>query len=128
MKLKTLAEVRKLLGHIPSERRELSTWQHVEATLQACAAGEGHKRTSGDLSPECARSRLTPKRFRTTKTITSFQALRIIGSRRDKRGDRIHRQFSAKPLRYKFDTNKPTVAPDDSTIPLDAIPKEYKGE
>jgi hypothetical protein len=36
--LKTLADVRKLLGHIPKER-QLSTWQHVEATLQACAAG-----------------------------------------------------------------------------------------
>ena len=36
----TLADVRKLLGHVPKERRELSTWRHVEATLQACAAGE----------------------------------------------------------------------------------------
>jgi len=26
--------VRKLLGHIPKERRQLSTWQHVEATLR----------------------------------------------------------------------------------------------
>src|SRR5271156_6413088 len=33
MTLKTLADVRKLLGHIPKERRQLSTWQHVEATL-----------------------------------------------------------------------------------------------
>src|SRR5271156_6438464 len=40
MTLKTLADVRKLLGHIPKERRELSTWWHVEATLQACAAGD----------------------------------------------------------------------------------------
>jgi hypothetical protein len=40
MTLKTLADVRKLLGHIPKERRELSTWQHVEKTLQECAAGE----------------------------------------------------------------------------------------
>jgi hypothetical protein len=39
MTLTTLADVRKLLGHIPKERRQLSTWQHVEATLQACAAG-----------------------------------------------------------------------------------------
>ena len=38
--LKTLADVRKLLGHIPKERRQLSTWQHVEKTLQACAAGD----------------------------------------------------------------------------------------
>jgi hypothetical protein len=36
---KTLADVRKLLGHIPEERRQLSTWRHVEATMQDCAAG-----------------------------------------------------------------------------------------
>jgi hypothetical protein len=40
MTLKTLADVRKLLSHIPKELRQLSTWQHVEKTLQACAAGE----------------------------------------------------------------------------------------
>ncbi len=40
MTLKTLPDVRKLLSHIPNERRELSTWQHVEATLQACVGGE----------------------------------------------------------------------------------------
>jgi hypothetical protein len=40
MTLKTLADVRKLLSHIPKERRGLSTWQHVEKTLQACAAGD----------------------------------------------------------------------------------------
>ena len=38
--LKTLADVRKLLGHIPKERRQLSTWQHVEKTLQACGGGD----------------------------------------------------------------------------------------
>jgi hypothetical protein len=38
--LRTLADVRKLLSHIPKERRELSTWQHVEKTLHDCAAGE----------------------------------------------------------------------------------------
>ncbi len=37
--LKTLADVRTLLGHIPKERRQLSTWQHVDKTLQACARG-----------------------------------------------------------------------------------------
>jgi hypothetical protein len=40
MTLKTLSDVRKLLGHIPKERRQLSNWRHVEATLQACALGE----------------------------------------------------------------------------------------
>jgi len=32
--------VRKLIGHIPTKRRQLSTWQHVEKTLQECAAGD----------------------------------------------------------------------------------------
>jgi len=40
MTLKTLGDVRKLIGHIPKDRRALSSWQHVEATLQACAAGD----------------------------------------------------------------------------------------
>jgi hypothetical protein len=40
MTLKTLADLRKQLGHIPKERRHLSTWQHVEKTLQVCAVGE----------------------------------------------------------------------------------------
>jgi hypothetical protein len=40
MTLETLADVRKLLGHIPKERRQLSTWQHVEATLQARVAAD----------------------------------------------------------------------------------------
>jgi hypothetical protein len=33
MTLRTLADVRKLLKHVPRERRQLSTWQHVEASL-----------------------------------------------------------------------------------------------
>jgi hypothetical protein len=40
MTLKTLADVRKLLDHIPKERRALSTWQHVEKTLRACVADD----------------------------------------------------------------------------------------
>jgi len=40
MAIKTLADVRKLLGHIPKEARQASTWQYVEATLQACASGD----------------------------------------------------------------------------------------
>jgi hypothetical protein len=39
MTLKTLADVRTLLTHIPNERRQLSTWRHVEKTLNECAAG-----------------------------------------------------------------------------------------
>jgi hypothetical protein len=34
MTLKTLADVRKLISHIPKERRQLSTWQHVEKMLR----------------------------------------------------------------------------------------------
>jgi hypothetical protein len=40
MTLKTLADVRKLLGHIPKDRGALSTWQHVEKTLQAGPLGD----------------------------------------------------------------------------------------
>jgi hypothetical protein len=32
--------VRKLLGRIPKERWQLSTWQHVETTLMECVAGD----------------------------------------------------------------------------------------
>jgi hypothetical protein len=40
VELKTLADVRELLRHLPQERRKISTWRHVEATLQACARGD----------------------------------------------------------------------------------------
>ncbi len=39
MTLRTLADVRKLLRHVPTERRELPTWQHVAAELDKAAAG-----------------------------------------------------------------------------------------
>jgi hypothetical protein len=38
MTLKTLADVRKLIGHLPAEYRSRSTWQRVEAQLKAAAA------------------------------------------------------------------------------------------
>jgi hypothetical protein len=38
MDLKTLADVRKLIGHLPKETRAKSTWQHVEARLKQAAA------------------------------------------------------------------------------------------
>jgi len=41
--LKTLADVRTLLGHLPKETRAKSTWKHVEATLKQAA-------TSGDAT------------------------------------------------------------------------------
>jgi hypothetical protein len=41
MDLVTLADVRKLIGHLPKETRAKSTWQHVEAGLKQAA-------TSGD--------------------------------------------------------------------------------
>jgi hypothetical protein len=39
MKLKTLADVRTLIGHVPKERRALDTWRHVEKCLNAAATG-----------------------------------------------------------------------------------------
>jgi hypothetical protein len=33
MTLKTLADVRELIRHVPPECRQLSTWQHADATL-----------------------------------------------------------------------------------------------
>jgi len=39
MTIKTLADVRKLLGHIPKEARQASTWQHVQTQLNAAAKG-----------------------------------------------------------------------------------------
>lgn len=40
MTLKTLADVRALLRHIPKERRGLMTWRYVEKTLRECTAGD----------------------------------------------------------------------------------------
>jgi hypothetical protein len=39
MDLKTLADVRTLLGHLPKEAQAKSTWQHVEAALKQAATG-----------------------------------------------------------------------------------------
>lgn len=39
MKLKTLADVRELVRHVPKARRDLSTWQHVIAAIDEAAAG-----------------------------------------------------------------------------------------
>jgi hypothetical protein len=39
LRLSTLADVRDFLKHIPKERRQFSTWQHVEAELNKAAAG-----------------------------------------------------------------------------------------
>jgi hypothetical protein len=39
MDLVTLADVRALLGHLPKQTREKSTWQHVVAELDKAAAG-----------------------------------------------------------------------------------------
>jgi hypothetical protein len=38
--LKTLADVRTLMQHLPDGHRERSTWQHVEKQLNAAARGE----------------------------------------------------------------------------------------
>jgi hypothetical protein len=39
LRLTTLADVRDFLKHIPKERRQFNTWQHVEATLKQAATG-----------------------------------------------------------------------------------------
>lgn len=39
MTLKTLADVRALLRHLPDGHRERSTWRHVAAQLEQAAAG-----------------------------------------------------------------------------------------
>jgi hypothetical protein len=39
MTLCTLADVRKLMRHLPAECRERSTWQHVAAELDKAATG-----------------------------------------------------------------------------------------
>ena len=39
LRLTTLADVRDFLKHIPKERRQFDTWQHVEAELEKAAAG-----------------------------------------------------------------------------------------
>jgi hypothetical protein len=39
MTLKTLADVRELLRHLPEDRRARPTWRHVAAELDKAAAG-----------------------------------------------------------------------------------------
>lgn len=39
MTLRTLDDVRKLMRHLPKDRREVSTWQHVAAELDKVTAG-----------------------------------------------------------------------------------------
>ncbi len=39
MTLKTLADVRELMRHLPPEHRKLPTWRHVAAALEQAAAG-----------------------------------------------------------------------------------------
>jgi hypothetical protein len=40
MTLKTLADVRELVKHLPKDHRKKSTWRHVEKQLNAAAFGE----------------------------------------------------------------------------------------
>ena len=39
MKLRTLADVRELLGHLPKDYRAKETWRHVAKTLDEAARG-----------------------------------------------------------------------------------------
>ncbi len=40
MTLKTLADVRELIKHLPKDHRAKSTWEHVAKQLNAAALGE----------------------------------------------------------------------------------------
>jgi len=40
MTLKTLADVRKLIGHLPADTQQKDTWQHVADQLDKAARGE----------------------------------------------------------------------------------------
>jgi hypothetical protein len=42
MTLRTLADVRELLRHLPKEHRAKQTWQHVTAQLDEAARGADH--------------------------------------------------------------------------------------
>jgi hypothetical protein len=46
MTLRTLADVRTLLSHLPKETRARHTWQHVESELKKAAAGADAKQLS----------------------------------------------------------------------------------
>jgi hypothetical protein len=39
MTLETLADVRTLIGHLPADRRDRTTWRHVIAELAKAAGG-----------------------------------------------------------------------------------------
>ncbi len=39
MRLRTLADVRELMRHLPAEHRKRPTWRHVAAELEQAAAG-----------------------------------------------------------------------------------------
>jgi hypothetical protein len=41
MTLKTLADVRELMRHLPADRRQRTTWRHVAAQLTEAADGAG---------------------------------------------------------------------------------------
>jgi hypothetical protein len=49
MTLRTLADVRKLLGHLPADRRKLSRWQGVADDLRTAALGGSITRLEAGL-------------------------------------------------------------------------------
>ena len=61
MTLATLADVRRLIAHLPKERRALSTWQHVVAELDAAARGADPAESRSRCS-WCWRSSASPAR------------------------------------------------------------------
>jgi hypothetical protein len=69
MTLKTLADVRTLMWHLPEDRRARSTWRYVAQQLAEAAVGDqscrsGHVAASGaDFGERQVPSKVNPRRF-----------------------------------------------------------------
>ena len=69
MTLKTLADVRELMRHLPAEHRERPTWRHVAAELEQAAAGADTGRRcrraapGADVGERRVPPRVNPRRF-----------------------------------------------------------------
>jgi len=67
MTLKTLADVRELIGHLPADRRALDTWRHVSKQLTQAAMTERRFPPplirQAHLQPKASAHRAVPKRW-----------------------------------------------------------------
>jgi hypothetical protein len=70
MTLKTLADVRELMRHLPPEHRERPTWRHVAAELEQAGRRRRHGRRrhraapGADVGERRMPSKVNPRRFR----------------------------------------------------------------